>query len=105
LSDHIAWALRRSRAGRRSRSWPTTGRGLQRQFVPGERHPAWLLGHLLLADSYLLFLLDARPLPDDFPAHRAWPGVGAGPRRARALRRTNWSRLTATDARVYWPAC
>ena len=40
---------------------------MQRQTVPDERHPAWLLGHLLLADTYLLSLLDVQPLGDEFP--------------------------------------
>jgi hypothetical protein len=44
---------------------------LPEQFVdqasPGEHHPAWVLGHLLLADSYLLYLLGNQDLPSDFP--------------------------------------
>lgn len=39
---------------------------MQLQAVPTERHPAWILGHLLLADTYLLFLLAVQPLGDDF---------------------------------------
>lgn len=41
---------------------------MQSQSVPREQHPAWILGHLLLADTYLLFLLTGRPLSDDFTA-------------------------------------
>jgi hypothetical protein len=40
---------------------------MQLQAARGERHPAWLLGHLLLADTYLLSLLSDQPLADDFP--------------------------------------
>ena len=36
------------------------------QSVAGEHHANWTLGHLLLSDSYLLFLLGVRPLSDDF---------------------------------------
>lgn len=35
------------------------------QAEPGEPHPVWTLGHLLLADRYLLSLL-GDPLSDDF---------------------------------------
>lgn len=36
------------------------------QSHSGEHHPAWVAGHLLLGDLYLLHLLGAAPLPDDF---------------------------------------
>lgn len=36
------------------------------QSHPGEHHPGWVAGHLLLGDLYLLHLLGAAALPDDF---------------------------------------
>lgn len=46
---------------------------------PGEHHPVWILGHLLLADSYLLTLLGAGDLPPDFQdlLRRYGPGSDA----------------------------
>lgn len=40
---------------------------VQLQATGEEKHPAWLLGHLLLADLYLLLLLGSQLLLDDFP--------------------------------------
>lgn len=36
------------------------------QSSASENHPAWILGHLLLSDSYLLALLKTRELSSDF---------------------------------------
>jgi hypothetical protein len=49
------------------------------QAVPGGRHPVWILGHLLLADTYLLFLLGVRELPSDFSSRLRKYGPGAIP--------------------------
>jgi hypothetical protein len=102
MSDHIAWALRRAREQTLALMADVPAAAMQRQFVAGERHPAWLLGHLLLADSYLLFLLEARPLPDDFPQlieHYGPASVPAPDGDARAHTRDELvDRLTATDA-------
>jgi hypothetical protein len=37
-----------------------------RQSSAGENHPAWILGHLLLGDIYLLSMLNVRELSADF---------------------------------------
>ena len=37
-----------------------------RQTSEGENHPAWILGHLLLGDIYLLSMLKVRELSADF---------------------------------------
>ena len=37
-----------------------------RQAFPGEHHPTWTIGHLLLGDTYLLFLLEGAELGGDF---------------------------------------
>lgn len=67
MSELLAWALDRARQHTLSLVSDVPPDAMQSQTVPGERHPAWLLGHLLLADGYLLFLLGLQPLPDDFP--------------------------------------
>ena len=33
-----------------------------------ENHPAWILGHLILGDTYLLSMLKFKELSEDFPA-------------------------------------
>ena len=49
------------------------------QEYPGEAHPAWILGHLLLADIYLLHLLDGRALSPDFSDLLCAHGPGSTP--------------------------
>jgi len=49
------------------------------QASAGERHPAWILGHLLLSDAYLLSLLGLRPLTHNFAALLRKYGPGATP--------------------------
>jgi hypothetical protein len=67
MSDFLAWALDRAREHTLALVADVPPEAMQLQAAPGERHPAWLLGHLLLADTYLLSLLTAQPLADDFP--------------------------------------
>jgi DinB superfamily len=102
MSDHVAWALGRAREQTLALVADVPAAAMQRQSVPGERHPAWLLGHLLLADSYLLFLLDARPLPDDFPQLIEQYGPASAPAPAGDAHAHTKDelvgRLTATDA-------
>jgi uncharacterized damage-inducible protein DinB len=66
MSATLVWALDRARAHTLALVADLPPQAMQKQTAPGERHPAWLLGHLLLADSYLLYLLEVQPLPDDF---------------------------------------
>jgi hypothetical protein len=54
------------------------------QTAPGEHHPTWIAGHLLLGDSYLLFLLAADQLPGDFQLLLQRYGPGATPTSDRA---------------------
>ena len=67
MSEYLAWALDRARAHTLALVADVPPEAMQLQAAPGERHPAWLLGHLLLADTYLLSLLTVQPLPDEFP--------------------------------------
>lgn len=90
------------------------------QSSPGEHHAAWVVGHLLLADCYLLHLLDVEELPADFPDLLKAYGPGAVPTsaasaypphrvvserldRAGALRCDAVSRMTMEDLRRATP--
>jgi hypothetical protein len=75
----LAWALDRARAQTLALVADVPPEAMRLQAAPGERHPAWLLGHLLLADTYLLSLLDVAPLADDFPALLDRHGPGSAP--------------------------
>lgn len=50
------------------------------QSSEGEHHPAWIIGHLLLADCYLLHLLGVETLPTDFGDLLEVYGPGATPK-------------------------
>jgi DinB superfamily len=49
------------------------------QSLPGEHHATWILGHLLLGDIYLMVLLGADQLSEDFPALLGRYGPAAPP--------------------------
>jgi hypothetical protein len=66
LGNDLAWALDHARRQTLSLAAEIAPEQMTRQSVAGERHPAWILGHLLLSDTYLLFLLKARDLSADF---------------------------------------
>ena len=68
MIEYLSWALDRARAHTLALVADVPREAMERQAVAGERHPTWLLGHLLLADTYLLSLLAAEPLADDFPS-------------------------------------
>jgi uncharacterized damage-inducible protein DinB len=68
MREHLAWALNQARQQTLALVADVSTDAMHLQAAPDERHPAWLLGHLLLADSYLLYLLASQPLAGDFPA-------------------------------------
>ena len=68
MTASLVWALQRARSQTLALADEIDEPIVCRQHQPGERHPAWLLGHLILADVYLLHLLGAETLPEDFPA-------------------------------------
>lgn len=79
MNDLLAWSLEGAR-----RQTLTLASGIPAaracaQSAPGEHHPVWTLGHLLLADRYLLMLLGAAELPADFRSLLARYGPGATP--------------------------
>ena len=105
--DYLAWALDRARAHTLALVADVPREALRRPTAPHERHPAWILGHLLLADTYLLFLLAVEPLPDDFPllVERFGPASAsttvddaATPQLIDHLRRTHAARLARVRA-------
>ncbi len=67
-SHALAWALNQAREQSLLLVADIPPDAMHLQATPGERHPAWLLGHLLLADTYLIYLLGSQPLPEDFGA-------------------------------------
>lgn len=67
MSESLAWALDRAREQTLALVADVSPEAMQLQAAPGERHPAWILGHLLLADTYLLSLLARQPPAGDFP--------------------------------------
>lgn len=79
MNDYLAWALDHARQHTLALVADIPEAAIQGQTAPGERHPAWLLGHLLLADTYLLFLLGVQPLSDDFPHLLARYGPASAP--------------------------
>jgi len=68
MSDPLSWALAGARDHTLTLVADVPDENMRWQSTPGERHPAWLLGHLLLSDTYLLSLLTMRTLGDDFRA-------------------------------------
>lgn len=100
--DHTAWALGCARAQTLALVADVSQEQMCLQASQGEQHPAWVLGHLLLADSYLLFLLEAEGLPDDFQALLDTYGPEASPSADLARYDTRADlvqRLASTNAR------
>ncbi|HEX7077207.1 MAG TPA: DinB family protein [Candidatus Eisenbacteria bacterium] len=75
----LAWALRSARQHTLALVRDVDAGDGVRQATAGERHPVWILGHLLLGDVYLLSLLQTAPLPPDFHALLSAYGPGAAP--------------------------
>jgi hypothetical protein len=67
MSEYLTWALGRAREHTLTLVDDIPSDAMQRASAPGEKHPTWILGHLLLADTYLIFLLGLEPLADDAP--------------------------------------
>ena len=96
MSEPLGWALHRARRHTLALVRDVAEEQRCLQSVPGERHPAWVLGHLVLADVYLLSVLGAEPLPEDFPALLRAYGPGAEPRGANGL----YEPIRALEARL-----
>jgi DinB superfamily len=68
MTDLLAWALHNARQQTLALVAGVPDEQLCLQATPGEHPPAWILGHILLGDVYLLSLLDVEAIPPDFPA-------------------------------------
>lgn len=66
MNDLLAWALKRARQQTLTLVEDLRQEEMCNQSAPGENHPAWILGHLLLGDVYLLHLLKVQHLSQDF---------------------------------------
>jgi DinB superfamily len=79
MIDHLVWGLQRVREHTLRL---VTGFSFSRateQATPDEHHPVSVVGHLCLADAYLLSLLGGA-LPEDFPILLERYGSSASPR-------------------------
>ena len=66
MNDLLPWALERARDQTLSLVGDLEPDQACRQATSGEHHAVWILGHLLLGDTYLLSLLGASELAPDF---------------------------------------
>ena len=66
MSDLLIWSLKNARRQTLSLVVDLRDEQMCRQSAAGENPPAWILGHLLLGDVYLLSMLKVRELSADF---------------------------------------
>lgn len=66
MNDVLVWTLQRSREQTFGLVADLGEEQICVQSAAGEKHPAWILGHLLLGDIYLLSMLEVRALSEDF---------------------------------------
>jgi hypothetical protein len=66
MSDLLIWSLENARRQTLKLVEDLPAEQMCRQASAGENHPAWVLGHLLLGDIYLLSMLKVRDLSADF---------------------------------------
>ena len=79
MSGGLSWALIQARKQTLSLVADISPSVACSQSFAGEHHPAWIVGHLLLADTYLLHLLGIEELGTDFSALLTCYGPGAVP--------------------------
>ena len=66
MSDLLIWSLKKARQQTLNLVEDLQADQMCLQTPAGENHPAWILGHLLLGDIYLLSMLKIRELSVDF---------------------------------------
>lgn len=66
MKDILIWSLEKARKQTFNLVEDLQEAQICLQNYVGENHPAWILGHLLLGDTYLLSLLGVRELSEDF---------------------------------------
>ena len=79
MKEMLVWALTRARQQTLTLAVDVPPDQACLQAVPGEQHAVWILGHLLLSDTYLLSLLGVENLSADFPSLLSRYGPGAAP--------------------------
>src|SRR5437016_11762012 len=80
MSHLLAWALQKARQQTLILVEDLRDEQMCLQSVQGENHPAWILGHLLLGDIYLLSLLKIQALSEDFSDLLGKYGPGSIPK-------------------------
>lgn len=66
MRDLLIWSLENARKQTLNLVEDLRDEQMRLQNLKGENHPAWILGHLLLGDVYLLSMLKVRELSADF---------------------------------------
>jgi uncharacterized damage-inducible protein DinB len=66
MNETLIWSLENARQQTLTLVEDLSTEQMCLQSATGENHPAWILGHLLLADTYLLSMLKIRELSADF---------------------------------------
>lgn len=66
MKEILIWSLEKARKQTFSLVEDLSDEQMFLQSAAGENHPLWILGHLLLSDTYLLHLLKVRELSADF---------------------------------------
>ncbi len=66
MNDLLIWSLEKARQQTLSLVADLRDEQMCLQTSANENHPAWILGHLLLADTYLLSMLKVRELSTEF---------------------------------------
>jgi hypothetical protein len=79
MNDELVWTLHTARKQTLALISDVPDDGICLQASEGEQHPAWILGHILLSDVYLLSLLGVRSLSKDFAVLLRAHGPGAVP--------------------------
>ena len=79
MTELVAWALERARHQTLTLVADLRQEQMCMQSASGENHPAWILGHLLVGDIYLLSLLKVQGLSDDFSDLLSKHGPGTTP--------------------------
>jgi hypothetical protein len=79
MSDLLIWSLEKARQQTFSLVEDLREEQMCLQTSAGENHPAWILGHLLLGDIYLLSMLKVRELSADFSVFLSKYGPASNP--------------------------
>lgn len=66
MNELLVWSLEQARKHTLKLVEDVSEDQMFLQSAANENHPAWILGHLLLSDTYLLSLLKIRELSPDF---------------------------------------